>query len=232
MQSAPNKAQGSTDGMKGMKRTTNITAILTVIAAGLAFSLSGCKGNSPVTPEAETVANQKALHLIKLGENITSLNRGSNTVSAWMTEKDGGELEIVRGAAFAENQADNTIEREYATVDYGTVSGLKVKLDVMSCCLKENTELSMTLENQFLDMEFGPCGTVFEKPVRLNITAVGLDLSEVNEETLDLYYDNPDTGQWEKVVNEGIEIFKPSGYLRVLNAELPHFSRYAVGWGQ
>ena len=182
-----------------------------------------------MTPETGTVSKRE-MNFIKLGDSITSLNKGSTTVSSWMTTKDGGHLEIVRGAAFAENHADSTIEDDYKTVDYETVSSLKVNLDVMGCCLREDIELSMTLDGQCVDMEFGPHGTTFLTPVLLNITAVGLDLREVNEETLALYYDNPETRQWEKVVNEGIEILKSSGYLRVLNAELPHFSRYAVAW--
>jgi len=216
-----------------MKTIKNMTGILTRIVAGLTLSLFGCEGNSPVTPETGTTSKQDEMHFIELGNAITSLNKGSITVSSWMTTKDGGKLEIVRGAAFAaEPQNDSTTEADYKRVDFGTVSGLKVKLDVMWCCLKEDIELSMTLDDQHVDMEFGPHGTTFHIPVLLNITAVGLDLREVNEETLDLYYDNPETGQWEKVVNEGIEILKSSGYLRVLNAELPHFSRYAIAWGQ
>jgi len=213
--------------MKAMRNITRTFAL--IVTAGITFNFFGCSGNSPVTPEAGTVSKRE-MNFIKLGDAITSLNKGSTTVSSWMTTKDGGHLEIVRGAAFAENHADSTIEDDYKTVDYETVSSLKVNLDVMGCCLREDIELSMTLDGQCVDMEFGPHGTTFLTPILLNITAVGLDLREVNEETLALYYDNPETGQWEKVVNEGIEILKSSGYLRVLNAELPHFSRYAVAW--
>ena len=88
----------------------------------------------------------------------------------------------------------------------------------------------MTLDDQCVDMEFGPHGTTFLMPVLLNITAVGLDLSEANEETLDLYYDNPDTGQWEKVERENVIITKSTGTLQIVNARIPHFSRYAVAW--
>jgi len=213
--------------MKAMRNITRTFAL--IVTAGITFNFFGCSGNSPVTPEAGTVSKRE-MNFIKLGDAITSLNKGSTTVSSWMTTKDGGHLEIVRGAAFAENHADSTIKDDYKTVDYETVSSLKVNLDVMGCCLREGIELSMTLDGQGVDMEFGPHGTTFLTPVLLNITAVGLDLREVNEETLALYYDNPETGQWEKVVNEGIEILKSSVYLRVLNAELPHFSRYAVAW--
>ncbi len=214
--------------MKTLRNMTGIFAL--IVAAALTFNFFGCNGNSPVTPEVETISKQKGMHFIKLDDALTSLNNGSLTVSAWVTEKDGGKLEILHGAAFAEGQADTTIEGDYTKVGYGTVSNIKVELDVMPCCIKEDVELSMTLDDQCVDMEFGPHGTTFLVPILLNITALGLDLREVNEETLDLYYDNPETGQWEKVVNEGIEILKSSGYLRVLNAELPHFSRYAVAW--
>ena len=214
--------------MKALRNMTGIFAL--IVAAALTFNFFGCNGDSPVTPEVETISKQKGMHFIKLGDALTSLNKGFLTVSAWVTEKDGGKLEILHGTAFAEGQADTTIEGDYTKVGYGTVSNIKVELDVMPCCIKEDVELSMTLDDQCVDMEFGPHGTTFLMPVLLNITAVGLDLSEANEETLDLYYDNPDTGQWEKVERENVIVTKSTGTLQIVNARIPHFSRYAVAW--
>ena len=129
--------------MKAMRNITRTFAL--IVTAGITFNFFGCSGNSPMTPETGTVSKRE-MNFIKLGDAITSLNKGSTTVSSWMTTKDGGHLEIVRGAAFAENHADSTIEDDYKTVDYETVSSLKVNLDVMGCCLREDIELSMTLD--------------------------------------------------------------------------------------
>ena len=79
-------------------------------------------------------------------------------------------------------------------------------------------------------MEFGPPGTVFANPALLNIIAVNLNLKKVNLQTLGIYYDNPETGQWQKIASENVVVDKEHGFLRIRNAQIPHFSRYACAW--
>ncbi|MCH7755890.1 hypothetical protein IH970_12310 [candidate division KSB1 bacterium] len=86
------------------------------------------------------------------------------------------------------------------------------------------------MDKKRFDMEFGPDGTVFANPALLNIIAVNLNLKKVNLETLGIYYDNPETGQWQKIDSENVVVDKEHGFLRIRNAQIPHFSRYAAAW--
>ncbi len=52
----------------------------------------------------------------------------------------------------------------------------------------------------------------------------------VNLETLAIYYYNPQTGQWEKIDSENVVVDKEHGFLRIRNAQITHFSRYACAW--
>ena len=55
-------------------------------------------------------------------------------------------------------------------------------------------------------------------------------VQNANLETLDIYYDNPETGRWEKVRRKKVIVDKDIGLVKIVNARLPHFSRYAVAW--
>jgi hypothetical protein len=71
---------------------------------------------------------------------------------------------------------------------------------------------------------FGP-SMVFNKPLTLNITYTGVDLSGINPETVKFAYLAVD-GSVEYAPNSGIIVDKSTGTLRVINAVIPHFSRY------
>jgi hypothetical protein len=79
------------------------------------------------------------------------------------------------------------------------------------------------------DFKFKPHGITFSSPAILNIETYGLDLSGIDEDKLGLFYDNLEKGEWEKMEVEKIIINKETGHIRVVNGQLPHFSRYAIG---
>ena len=86
-------------------------------------------------------------------------------------------------------------------------------------------------KSKVIDATFYPHGITFsgDKPALLNIGAKNVDLSGVNPNTLRLYYDNEETGQWEEIQTYDIIVKQDEGYVKVINAELWHFSRYAIG---
>ena len=59
-----------------------------------------------------------------------------------------------------------------------------------------------------------------------------LNLKKVNPATLAIYYDNTETGQWEKMEAEQVIVNEKYGFLRIVDGQIPHFSRYAVAWSQ
>jgi hypothetical protein len=97
-------------------------------------------------------------------------------------------------------------------------------------------EITISLDDEDfvgnMDVVFGPHGTVFNKPAILNVYANGLDFSGVNVEELNIYYYEPETGLWEPMQAEFIGADAQRGEMKIINAQIPHFSRYAVAWAE
>jgi len=84
--------------------------------------------------------------------------------------------------------------------------------------------ITMTVNDQFGTATFTPSGT-FSKPVIYNLTIVGVDLSNVDPAKVKFVYMAPN-GQYYTPVYERMYVEKQSGKLQIVNAKLPHFSRY------
>lgn len=111
--------------------------------------------------------------------------------------------------------------------------GLEINLKIPPYSIYTNTYISMSTNDEYLMgdvyLTFGPHGTKFNPPALLNFKASGLNLSGIDPELVDIYYDNPLTGLWELMPSESITVDAVAGYIEVINAEFPHFSRYAIG---
>ncbi len=106
-------------------------------------------------------------------------------------------------------------------------------LRILPKTISDDVEVSISLDDQQfignMDVVFQPHGITFSQPAILNIAASGLDLTGMNPNAIDIYYDNTETGQWEKMEREAILVNIVDGAIVVVNALLPHFSRYAIG---
>ena len=111
--------------------------------------------------------------------------------------------------------------------------GLRISLYIPPYSLTQNTYISMTTDDALLMgdvyLTFGPHGTVFNPPALLDFEVSGLDLTGVNPDLVDIYYDNQDTGEWELMPSKSITIDTQTGYIKVDDAQFSHFSRYAIG---
>ena len=87
-------------------------------------------------------------------------------------------------------------------------------------------EISMVMDNEIGTISFSP-HMVFNIPARLNLKYNGLNLTDVNTNSIDFIYQNDD-GLIEQVNYEAIKVFPQEGHLELINASLEHFSRY--GW--
>ena len=72
--------------------------------------------------------------------------------------------------------------------------------------------------------DFSPSGK-FYKPVIYNLTIQGIDLSGISPKNVKFVY-MADDGSYYEAENDGIVVDKHAGKLQVINAKLPHFSRY------
>ena len=108
-----------------------------------------------------------------------------------------------------------------------------ISLEILPGSIDQDKDISLNMETTELSggvaVIFEPHGTVFNPSALLNLTAYGVDFSGIDPAAVDIYYDNPETGQWELMPRESITVNAATGYLQVVNAQLPHFSRYAIG---
>ena len=223
--------------MKAVKKIGR-SLIIGIAMTGLAMNFNACTEQSPLSSTDENPFARDNVQLIDLGDAFASLSKGELKVSAVVTPEDGGQLVLIKGKAFKEQQKDFKKSGEIEIIDqdslnivgFGKKAGFIVSLTVLPHSVKDTTELSLSMNKKSFDMEFGPPGTVFAKPALLNIIAVNLNLKKVNLETLAIYYDNPETGQWQKIDSENVVVDKEHGFLRIRNTQIPHFSRYACAW--
>lgn len=223
-----------------MKKLEKIIGPAAAAAAmvSLLFSFTACNTGSPLSSTDESPFAQDNVQIIDFGNSFTSLNKGELAVSAVVTPEDGGQLVLIKGKAFKDQKEDFKENGEIKIIEEDSLdilgfdeeSGFIVSLKVLPNSVKETIELSLQMDKKSFDMEFGPSGIVFGNPALLNIIAVNLKLKNVNEETLGAYYDNPETGRWEKIDSEDVIVDQEHGFLRIRNAQIPHFSRYAVAW--
>ncbi|MCH8954836.1 hypothetical protein IIA28_05880 [candidate division KSB1 bacterium] len=223
--------------MKAIKKLSKL-AVAGVLMTAFALNFNACTDQSPLSSTDESPFARDNVQLIDLGDAFASLSKGELKVSAVVTPEDGGQLVLIKGKAFKEQQKDFKESGEIEIVDedsldivgFGKKAGFIISLTVLPHSVKDTTELSLRMDKKSFDMEFGPPGTVFANPALLNIIAVNLKLKKVNLETLGIYYDNPETGQWQKIASENVVVDKEHGFLRIRNTQITHFSRYACAW--
>jgi len=221
--------------MKAIKKLSKL-AFTGILLTAFALNFNACSEQSPVSSTDESPFAQDNVQIIDLGDAFTSLDKGE--VKAVVTPEDGGQLVLIKGKAFEDEQEDFEEEGELEIfeeddldiLEYDEESGFIVSLQVLPHSVKDTTELSLIMDKMSFNMEFGPPGTVFVNPALLSIIAVNLNLEKVNLETLAIYYHNPETGQWQKIDSENVVVDKEHGFLRIRDAQIPHFSRYACAW--
>ncbi len=201
--------------MKNIKRIAR-TIIIGIFISGLLAGFSGCQKADPLSSSAavtkNTAAGQEFNILSFKGKNNRSLNK-TTTVSKFIKANRGGTLYL---------------EHEHGDLD------VEISLTIPRNSMSENAEIEISLnDDQFLgavDVVFQPHGITFSRPAILNIDAKGLDMSGVNPNDIDLYYVNEESGQWEQMQYDDldVDIDDGEGEIEVKDARLPHFSRYAL----
>jgi hypothetical protein len=84
--------------------------------------------------------------------------------------------------------------------------------------------VTMSINDDNAAASFSPSGT-WAKPVIYNLTIMGIDLSNVNPATVSFVYMAAD-GKYYKANYQSLYIEKQSGKIQLINAQLPHFSRW------
>ena len=192
--------------------------ILTITLFSLLL-FQGCKNETPLAPVSSD--NTQTITPSTIDRNLKILHLGS-------TNQGFQKITQVSEFVYAQSGGSLHLDHENDIIDLDVEMSLVIPANSMN----QDAEVRLTLDDTdfkgALDVVFSPHGTTFSDPAKLTIKAQGLDLSGVNISSLWIYYDNPVTGQWEAMVCEKF-IVSSSGFIYVKEAELPHFSRYAIG---
>ncbi len=199
--------------MKGLGETTRIVGIISII---LFVVLSACSENTPLTPAGneQEIQPQNVEIAPPAGKEINFItwNNGPKTLNKktkkkkWIRRRRGGKISI---------SAKN-----------GDVK-IFTRLKIPRNSINKSSEVAMELDDEVIDLTFGPSGTTFNPPARLNLLIRGLDLSDADPENVNLYYVNPN-GNWELMESEQISVNINDGIIYIRNALIRHFSRYAL----
>jgi hypothetical protein len=108
----------------------------------------------------------------------------------------------------------------------GKLVTMLVNLVVPPLAFTGNRNITLTIDNSFANVHCEP-GMTFNLPLLMVQTFTGLNLKQYNPQDIDFVY-LKDDGGIEEINNSAIIVEKLTGTLTVLNAQVPHFSRY--GW--
>lgn len=202
--------------MKSLRKLL-VVLIVSAVPAGLILSAGGCTDTPPLAP-AKTASGEGGLQFVSLGKGSASLKKVVQ-VTEWVSHRDGGQLTL-----------------QYIAQRNGNPIQVVVTLNVLPHTISQDAQLTLSLDDEALvgnvDLSFAPHGITFSQPALLSIQAKGLDLSMVDPEKIDIYYDNPESGQWEQMERKRVVVKQSQGVIHVVLAEIPHFSRYAVAWSR
>lgn len=115
----------------------------------------------------------------------------------------------------------NTIN--YAGGSFGSVN-INAKIEFVSGAFPGKSTITMTHSDQNTSVKFGPA-MQFYATVLYNATYTGLNLTGINPYTVKFAYLGTD-GSVQYASNSGIIVDVATGKLQVINAIIPHFSRY------
>lgn len=111
-----------------------------------------------------------------------------------------------------------------ALSEFGAYMSLnRHRVRIPADAVKERTIVSIQEpDSRYVVADYGPEGLKFEKPVEVSMHYGGLDLGDVEEEDLTIYYYDPETEAWVDM-HGMVDTVK-----EVVMIRTDHFSRYAL----
>ena len=209
-----------------MKQLKSFSRTIFILLFSLAVSLLffSCENSNPIfvnnstadTAENSSQAGQtvdgKTLKFISLGSMEQQGLNKTVAVEKYIVKLKGGNLEM---------EYESTNGKVHAAF----------YLSVPQNAIDHSKWIGMTFDDQnnagITDIVFSPHGTQYSSPALFSLKTEGLDLSGVDPDNVKLYYVN-ENGLWDVMVCDKIIVDPSKGFVYVSNAQLPHFSRYAL----
>ena len=150
----------------------------------------------------------------------------SSVEKQWITLSNNSELSIEETFTKLKRNADGS-KGWNITFDHTYSNGVRTygDLDCPKNAYDGKKTISFTLNGDLTTTDFNPSPFTFNIPVEYTITYEGLDLTGVNPADVDFYYVDP-SGALVKAEYTSLEVNIGLGRLVILDAKLPHFSRY------
>jgi hypothetical protein len=185
---------------------------LLILVAMASLVLFGCSdlGTNNMTNPVSSSSSAQSKTIIQLpaaanGQRIEDINTVSKTILSLL----GGNVSLTDS---------------YTTSTGSTVS-VNASLSIPPLAFNGLTmTFSITSDPTTASLEFGP-HTTFNKPLTLNVTYTGIDLSDSSSDGIGFYYISDD-GTFYPINNSGITYDAATQTLTVHNAQINHFSRY------
>jgi hypothetical protein len=113
----------------------------------------------------------------------------------------------------------------YATKSLCEYTSAYVKIQVPAGAFEGYKTISATLNCMTIYADFAPTPTTFNIPIYYTVEYRGVDLSGIDPTNVDFYYIDL-YGNMVKATYDQIYVDTANNILGVVNARLPHFSRY------
>ena len=177
----------------------------------LALFAIGCKDNSNIVSPVDNAVKTNDIvsnpNWITLPPSTENALKKDVAVSKLIHDYEDSELEI------------NTWYRSRS----GKIS-IYAAAEFQKYSFNGNRYVTMSVNDEFGTTDFSPSG-VWTKPVIFNLRISGIDLHNVDRSLVDFVYMAPD-GSYHKAIYKRIYVNTRRGILQVVNAQLPHFSRW------
>ena len=183
---------------------------ISYVAALLLLSFVGCMQESNITDPNIAVLKSQQKTIITLPAKADINVEDVFTASQDISGNTGGEIRLTKSYQSESGQI--------VSVD------CKLTVPANNYAFSNTRNITMQIGSE-AGVDFYPSMT-FSQPVILNYTISGIDLSGVNPADVAFYYvDN--SGNLLPTQNDGVSVDLSTGTLQVVNAQLPHFSRWA-----
>lgn len=182
---------------------------LSYLAALMLLSFVGCMQENSVIEPFNNVEKTQAKTIIMLPDRSDISVEDVFSASQNISGVTGGEIHLVKNYVASNGQTVN----------------IDCRLTVpANSSYSDSRNITLQVSDQ-AGVDFYPSMT-FNQPVILNYTISGLDLNGVNPADVDFFYVDQN-GNLAPTVNDGVSVNQTTGTLTVVNAQLPHFSRWA-----
>jgi hypothetical protein len=115
----------------------------------------------------------------------------------------------------------NTLYRSFTPFRFTKINAVA---EIQKNSFEGWTFITMSVSDRYGVTTFLP-DINFSKPVIYNLTITGIDLSGIDPETVKFVYMSPN-GEYHQAEYDQLNVDPSIGMLQVINAKLPHFSRY------